>query len=104
MKQFVLLVALSTAVAAQTSWKAGAAKVNITPRESIWLAGYGDRTRPSEGVRQDIYAKALALQDSDNVTSVIVTADLLGFTREVAEPIADRARQKFGLPRERLVF
>ncbi|HYM09263.1 MAG TPA: neutral/alkaline non-lysosomal ceramidase N-terminal domain-containing protein [Bryobacterales bacterium] len=89
---------------AQSAWKAGAASVNITPSEPIWLAGYGDRTRPSEGVRQQIYAKALALQDSQGVTSVIVTSDLLGFPREVAEPIADRAQKQFGLPRERLVL
>ncbi len=90
--------------AAQSGWKAGVARVDITPHESIWLAGYGDRTKPSEGVRQNIYAKALALQDSQGATSVIVTADLLGFSREMSNPIAERAKQKFGLPRERLVF
>jgi neutral ceramidase len=100
----LFLLVSSASAQPQSAWKAGVAKVNITPREPIWLAGYGDRTRPSEGVRQEIYAKALALQDESGATSVIVTADLLGFTREVAEPIAERARQKYGLVRERLAF
>ena len=98
------LGALALSVSAQTGWKAGVARVNITPRESIWLAGYGARTKPSEGVLQDIYAKALAFEDSDGVTTVLVTADLLGFTREMSETIAERARKKYGLPRERLAF
>jgi neutral ceramidase len=98
------MLAFGAVAQAQSGWKAGAAKVKITPREPIWLAGYGDRTRPSEGVRQDLYAKALALEDQTGAVSVIVTADLLGFTREVAEPIAERARQKYKLSRERLVF
>jgi neutral ceramidase len=80
------------------------ARVDITPTESIWLAGYGDRTHPSEGVRQHIFAKALALKDDEGVVSVLVTSDLLGFPREVSEPIATRAKKQFGVPRERLVL
>ena len=44
-------------------WRAGVANVDITPQESIWLAGYGNRTKPSEGVLQKIHAKALVLED-----------------------------------------
>lgn len=89
---------------AQSAWKAGVAKAAITPRESIWMAGYAARTKPSLGVLQDVYAKALALQDSQGATSVIVTADLLGFTRDMADRIAEGARKKYGLPRERLAL
>ena len=62
-----LIVALLGAglLPAQTGWKAGAAKIAITPREPIWLAGYGGRIRPSDGVLQDIYVKALALHCSE---------------------------------------
>ena len=69
--------------AGQYRWKAGLARVDITPRESIWLAGYGARTKPSEGVLQPIYAKALALQDESGAVTVLVTSDLLGFTKEL---------------------
>lgn len=85
-------------------WKAGASAVVITPKESIWLAGYADRKKPSQGVLQDLKAKALALQDQNGLTAVIVTSDLAGFQRAVAEAIADRAREKYGLPRDRLLL
>jgi hypothetical protein len=52
---FALCLSLAAAGApVQTTWKAGVAQAVITPNESIWLAGYGDRTRPSEGVLHDI--------------------------------------------------
>ena len=66
------------------------------------MAGYAARTRPSEGVLQDIWAKALALQDEGGATSVIVTMDLVGIPKIVAEEIAGRARDRFGLSRDRL--
>ena len=44
------LIGLTARGETATSWKAGVAKTDITPAESIWMAGYGARTRPSEGV------------------------------------------------------
>jgi hypothetical protein len=80
------------------------AKAAITPSESIWMAGYGDRNHPSEGVLRQIYVKALALEAEPGKPSVIVTADMLGFPREVSDPIAARCEKQFGLTRERLVL
>ena len=35
---------------------------------------------------------------------MLVSSDLLGFPREVADPIAARVQKQFGLPRERLLL
>jgi Neutral/alkaline non-lysosomal ceramidase. len=85
-------------------WKAGVSKVTITPTESIWMAGYGNRTRPSEGVLQDLFVKCLALQAGDDKVAVMVTSDLLGFPRDVADPIADQCQKRYGLSRDRLLL
>lgn len=85
-------------------WRAGAAKVKVTPRESIWLGGYGARTKPSEGVLSDLHASALALEDETGKIAVIVSADTLGFTRPMAEEIAARCRRHYGLERDRLLL
>lgn len=102
----ISLVLLATALlsGADASWKAGVARVVITPREPIWLGGYAARTRPSEGVLMDIWAKALALQDSSGATSLLVSAEILGFTREMSDEIARRVRERHGVPRERLIL
>lgn len=68
---------------ADGAWRAGGATVDITPREPIWLAGYGDCTAPSEGVLLNIHAKALALEGETGTRTVLVTSDLLGFTKDV---------------------
>ncbi len=104
MRALILALLAAAAPAAETSWKAGVARVPITPREPIWLAGYAARNKPSEGVLQEIHAKALALEDSSGAVSVVVAADILGFTRAMSDEIAGRVRQKYGLPRERLVL
>ncbi len=99
-----LLLLCGPAPAAEPAWKAGVAKVNITPRESIWMAGYGARTKPSEGVLQEIYVKALALQDTAGAVSVMVTSDLLGFSAAISAAIAGSAQKQFGLTRDRLLL
>jgi hypothetical protein len=85
-------------------WKAGLAKADITPQGSIWLAGFGARTKPSEGVLNPIYVKALALQDDSGAVSVLVTSDLLGFNRDMAAFVAREAQTKFGIARSRLAI
>ena len=104
MKRYLLILFAIGIANGQTLWKAGAAKVNVTPKESIWLSGYASRTRPSEGVLQDIFVKAAAFQDADGKPSVILTSDLQGFDVAMIENVSSRAHKQFGLPRERLVL
>ena len=74
----VLLLCSPPLIAA--SWKAGAAKADITPRKSIWMAGYGGRTAPSDGVLHPLWAKALVMKDAQGRQAVIIAADTLGMT------------------------
>ncbi|MBL8173500.1 MAG: neutral/alkaline non-lysosomal ceramidase N-terminal domain-containing protein [Bryobacterales bacterium] len=84
--------------------KAGLARVNITPQGPIMMAGYASRDHESEGVRQQLFAKALALEDARGRRSVMVTFDLVGMPRNVADPIAERAEKQFGLKRDQLLL
>jgi len=95
---------LAGAARAQTVWQAGVAQAVITPTEPVWMAGYGDRTHPSDGVLRDLYVKALALQSQPGQPSVIVAADLLGFPREISDAVAGACEKQFGIPRDRLVL
>lgn len=86
------------------AWNAGLAKIDITPSEPIWLAGWAFRTKTSQGVSQRIWVKALALQSGSDKPCVWVTADLLGFSRSMTATIAQRAQRRFGLDRSRFVL
>ena len=104
MRTIGLILALSFAPSGFADWKAGAASVVITPRESIFLAGYGDRTHASVGVLHELHAKALALRDETGATTVLVTLDLLGLDRGVADAISGRVLKNYGVPRDRLAL
>ena len=59
----------------------------ITPEEQVWLAGYGYKREP-EGRLHDLWVKALALEDSNGLRSVVVTTDLMGIPRYMYESIS----------------
>jgi hypothetical protein len=85
-------------------WKAGAAASTITPTEPMWLAGWAARREPANGAAMDLFAKALALEDSDGQRAVIVTADLIAIPRDLASRVAETVRSRWQLPRECLLF
>jgi hypothetical protein len=66
-------------------WKAGVASVVITPEQSMWMAGYAARTKPSDGKVHDLHAKAIALEDFQGARLIIVTVDLLGIPRSLRD-------------------
>jgi len=100
-------MAISAAIApAQepAQWKAGVASVVVTPKEPIFLMGFASRDRPSDGITADLRVKALALQDQSGKTTVIVTAALIGFNKNLSDIIAKRCQKQYGLTRDRLML
>lgn len=85
-------------------WRAGVATVDITPRQSLWMAGFAARTQPSQGTAQPLHAKALAIEDLRKQRVVVVTLDLLGVTGGMAERISAAVKKQHRLPRERLLL
>src|SRR5262249_31634991 len=76
----------------------------ITPAESMWMAGYAARTKPSEGKVHDLYVKALALEDADKHRLVLLTSDLIGLPRSLSDAVAKEVTRQTGLPRECLIL
>jgi len=96
---------LASARAGQKAgWKAGVASIVITPDESMWMAGYAARNKPSEGKVHDLHAKALALEDENGTRLVIVTVDLIGIPRPMRDWLAEHAKQSFKLEPEALLL
>ena len=90
--------------AAAEGWQAGTARVAITPRDPMWMAGYGSRNKPSEGAVHDLWAKALALQDPAGRKAVLVTLDVCGIGRDLSTAIRDGIQDRHGLAREQVVL
>jgi hypothetical protein len=88
----------------EKGWKAGVAKVNITPKVSMWMAGYAARNHPSEGVLNDLWTKALAIEDSKGKKAILITNDLVQVPKPVSDRIRDRIGAKYGLTRSQIIL
>ncbi|HXD85380.1 MAG TPA: neutral/alkaline non-lysosomal ceramidase N-terminal domain-containing protein [Urbifossiella sp.] len=103
----VALAALALAMplfGAEPGWKAGFAKVKITPEKPMWMSGYASRTKPAEGTEIDLWAKAAVLQAADGKKLVLVTLDLVGIDRGTSQAICKRLMEKHKLPREAIAL
>lgn len=89
---------VSVAPHVPATWKAGLASVVVTPERFIWMAGYAARKQPAEGKWQDLFAKALVLEDEVGKQQVIVTLDLIGVPQGLRRRIAARLEEKHGVP------
>lgn len=82
----MVLVALG-AQAAQR-FEVGSAKADITPTEPIRLSGYGNRTKPSEGVTLRIWTKAIAIRQDEGEVALLVNVENCGISEEIRNEVA----------------
>jgi hypothetical protein len=85
-------------------WKAGSARAVITPKQPTWMAGYGNRTSPSEGTIHDLWCKALVLEDERGQRGALVTLDVCGVGRPLSLEIREALHRQFGLARDQCVL
>ena len=76
--------------------KAGMAKTVITPPVGTQLSGYGGRTGPSTGVLDNLYAKALVVDDG-NERIALVVCDIIGFRIDTVNEIRAIIQQQTGI-------
>ena len=103
MKHGLLLVLLAGALGA-AEFRAGVARMDITPDGPTWMSGYASRTKPSTGVLQRLWAKALAIEDGKKNRVVIVTTDIIGLPRAISDVVAARVQKDHGLDRASVLF
>ena len=89
---------------AQQVYLIGQASADITPDYPVRLNGFGFRRAESEGVRQRIYAKALAIRIPNGEPVLVIAADTLCIPDSLAERLAGRLKERAGVPRERIAF
>lgn len=85
-------------------WKAGVSRVKITPEQPLWMAGYANRTHPSEGTLVALWVKALALEDENGKQAVLITADIVGIPKPLSDDIRSQLESKFHLDRSQIVI
>ncbi|MFA6175120.1 MAG: neutral/alkaline non-lysosomal ceramidase N-terminal domain-containing protein, partial [Phycisphaerae bacterium] len=85
---------------------AGAAKVDITPKENVWMDGM-IRSHKSEGIHDSLFARALVVSPDGNKKNaiVIVSCDVCAI---YADPLANHIRkavsEKTGIQAENMII
>jgi len=87
----------------QAGLKGGCAKVNITPPIGIWLSGYSRRDRASDDIVDELYARAMVLDDGQN-TIAIVCNDLVGVPLGITTEIRRIIEEKTGIPEKSVLI
>jgi hypothetical protein len=100
----LLAAAMANGADQPPEWKAGAATAVITPKSSMLMAGYAARKEPSEGTEQDLFAKALALEDRGGKRVVFITLDLIGVSARLRETVTQQLQANYKLPPEAVVM
>ena len=84
---------------------AGSAKINITPEKSVWMDGM-IRDHTSEGVHDNIYARALVLADNEQLQNacVIVSVEVCGLRAHNIAAVRKSVSGKIGIPYQNIVI
>ncbi|MCA8995507.1 MAG: neutral/alkaline non-lysosomal ceramidase N-terminal domain-containing protein [Planctomycetaceae bacterium] len=100
----VLLMVCSAELLAESSWRVGSDFAVITPEKSMWMAGYAARTKPSEGVASNLYAKAVVLEDRQGNRAAIVTLDLISVQRQLRDRVAKQIEERYQIPADAVML
>src|SRR5215216_3234204 len=101
MKNFLMVVLLVAAfaprfAAAQSTLRAGAAKVDVTPAENALPQGY-------EGVLDHIYSRAIVLDDGTS-TAALISLDAGGVPDAIWQEVARRLESELGIPSDNVLL
>jgi neutral ceramidase len=95
----------SDAMSVNTSgWKAGVARVVITPEELIWMSGYSSRDHPAEGTLTDLWAKALVIEDARGEKAVMISTDVRGMPGYISTRVRNRLKEKYNLSKDQILL
>ncbi len=106
---FLLLISpLTIATGDETpeapQWNVGVASAKITPERRLHMAGYAGRKEPAEGTEQDLFGKAIAIEDREGNRVVFVTLDLIGVIEQLRTEVATQVQEKYKLPPHALLM
>ena len=80
----------------------GVARADITPPIGVWLAGFGGRFAPADGIRDVLYCTALVLE-SDGQKAAIIGNDIIGVDIDLMPRIRELTAKWTGIDADHLL-
>lgn len=86
-------------------FRVGFARVEITPEESVPLAGYGNTSfRMSDGYLDRIYTICTAITDEDDNTVLLFATDMIRSVNTITEVVRKNINAVTGIPESQILF
>lgn len=99
-----LCISLSTrAMGKEPGVRVGLSRTCITPKESLWMAGYSGRKQPSQGVRDDLLAQAMAFEDTHGNRALLFSIDICVLRTPTVNSICKQISERTGLQRRQIL-
>ncbi len=87
------------------NYRVGYARVDITPMESVPLAGFGRTSfRMSRCVRDPLYASCFAITDENDETVILMSVDLQRGGKRETDMLRAAAERDYGIPADHVMF
>lgn len=83
--------------------RAGIARRCITPTRPVFQSGYG-RSQKSQGVYQQLFARAVVLEDEDGTRVAILCAELLDFSESLVSAIKSGVKERLGIAEDQVLL
>ncbi len=100
----LLACGLGSSGASEPRWRAGFARIDITPSEPVRMTGYADRDHASEGVQTPLHVRAIAIEFIGQPIHLLVSIENIGLSGKRINDLAQRIEQSLGVQRQQIVF
>ena len=89
----------------EKTFRVGYARVDITPKYNVPLAGYGNTSqRFSNGFLSYLYTTCIAITDAQDSTVLLFTTDMIAITDHYTKLFREAVTAATGVPAERIMF
>ena len=82
---------------------AGAAKVNITPKEKIPIGWHSTKNIDYEKIHDEVFSRAIVFRDGVN-SAAIISVDICGFSNSSWEELTSRIEREIGIKQEYIML
>ena len=82
---------------------AGVCETNITPPIGTWMSGYAARNMPAQSVHDELFAKALVIDDGTN-RIVLMSADIIAFDNSFVPELKQKISVNCGISPEYILL
>ncbi|MDW8030014.1 MAG: neutral/alkaline non-lysosomal ceramidase N-terminal domain-containing protein [Armatimonadota bacterium] len=85
-------------------WKVGFGEADITPPVGVWLTGFASRTKPCDDIHDQLWAKALVVENGQGERAALLSIDLVALTEEQVSTIRKLVRDWTGIQPQNLLI